>query len=118
MVGGKQLVRQVVQFKKTYSRYVCLIKIYVLGDRKEIVKYFGGNRKENRKEIMSSIVRESVCLFLALELSYRVSFAEDVEYSIFLIMQPIMQRSSSVSAIGGQEYFDISSVTHCPTVSI
>ena len=114
VVGGKQLVRQVVQFKKTYSRYVCLIKIYVLGDRKEIVKYFGGNRKE----IMSSIVRESVCLFLALELSYRVSFAEDVEYSIFLIMQPIMQRSSSVSAIGGQEYFDISSVTHCPTVSI
>ena len=29
-----------------------------------------------------------------------------------------MQRSSSFSAIGGQEYFDISSVTHCPTVSI
>ena len=48
MVGGKRLVRQVVQFKKTYSRNVCHIKFYVLGDRKEIVICFGGNRKEIR----------------------------------------------------------------------
>ena len=42
MVGGKRLVRQVVQFKKTYSRNVCHIKFYVLGDRKEIVMYVLG----------------------------------------------------------------------------
>ena len=50
MAGGKRLVRQVVQFKKTYSRYVChyyILNFMCWGIEKKKLYVSGGNRKED-----------------------------------------------------------------------